>query len=613
MKLFLISGLLATSMFCLGQDSFIVVNEDSISSSEFKSAYQNNIDMEGMDKAIETYINFKLLQQEAEKTQVDTTAAFARIYAQSIQPEREKYLYNEGVKNQLIDEIWEHLQTDRKVEIFALGVANPFDLEAKKERSLLAQDLHQQVCKNQPPTQRVIELRKTLSENTVWIRPMKSSAEIERVIYKTPVGACSDIQNSENGFFFVKVLEERPSTGIIGLDFIFNPDKTQLKEAFEALENDAKWEDVVTKYHVSKANSGYVNKPRWDVDIPVEFLNQIIELKEGDVSKPFEAKDGFYIIKFYKQEKFDDKDDWTDYIVNNIAQSSYSMDYVQFVENHANNVVEISEDQSAINELVKALDKNFFSHEKEIEFKENKKIWSTNEMSFTQQDLLREFNLSKQFLGKNTHFDEFLAYSLPKYKTQFKLNNYITYLEKYESDFADASNLLKQAIKVNHLIEYEIYDKAVHDSVGLQQYLNDHMEDYTWPKRYALEIYRYRNPEDAKVLKKMLKRKKSSEEILTYFEGKKDEKGALSVVLTRGNFAMDGADTPKDFNPKKKIQSLTYRNGSSIVRLMSKLESRPKTIEEASRQLKEAYKAHYYEETLKNLKENATISIPSTL
>lgn len=613
MKSYLFSSLLLTCIFSLGQDSFIVVNEDTISTEKFKITYQNNIEMEGIDKAVDTYINFKLLQQEAEKTKVDTTAAFARIYAQSIQAERDKFLYNEEVKNKLVNEIWTNLQTDRKVEIFALGVANPFDLEAKKERSLLARDLHQQVCKNQPATQRVMEFRKTLPENKVWLRPMKSSAEIERVVYKTPVGACSDIQNSENGFFFVKVLEERPSTGIIGLDFIFNPDKTKLKEAYEELKNDAKWEDVVSKYNISRANSGYVNKPRWDVDIPSEFLNQIKNLEEGDVTKPFEAKDGFYIIKFYKQEKFNNKEIWKDWILNKIPQSSYSMDYVQFVENHANNVVEISEDQTAINELVKALDKNFFSNEKEIEFTENKMIWSTNEMSFNQQDLLREINLSKQFLGKNTNLDEFLAYSLPKYKTQFKLNNYVTNLEKYESDFAEASDLLKQAIKVNHLIEYEIYDKAVHDSVGLQQYLNDHIEDYTWPTRYALEIYRYRNPEDAKVLNKMLKRKKSSEEILTYFEDKKDEKGALAVVLTRGNFAIDGADTPKGFNPKKKIQSLTYRNGPSIVRLMSKLESRPKTIEEASRQLKEAYKAHYYEETLKNLKENATISLPSTL
>ncbi|MDG4950639.1 peptidylprolyl isomerase [Weeksellaceae bacterium KMM 9724] len=613
MKSYLFSSLLLTSIFSLGQDSFIIVNEDSISTKEFKTAYHNNIEMEGIDKAVDTYINFKLLQQEAEKTKVDTTAAFARIYTQSIQPERDKYLYNEEVKNKLVNEIWTNLQTDRKVEIFALGVANPFDLEAKKERSLLAKDLFQQVCKNQPATQRVIEFRKTLPENKVWLRPMKSSAEIERVVYKTPVGACSDIQNSENGFFFVKVLEERPSTGIIGLDFIFNPDKTKLQQASEELKNDAKWEDVVSKYNISKANTGYINKPRWDVDIPTEFLNEIKNLEEGAITEPFEAKDGYYIIKFYKQEKFDNKDNWTDWIENNIPQSSYSMDYVQYVENHANNVVEVIEDPSAQSEVIQALGKDFFSKDKEIEFKNNKKIWSTDEMSFSQQDLLREIKLSKQFLGKDTNFDEFLAYSLPKYKTQFKLNNYITHLEKYESDFAEASDLLKQAIKVNHLIEYEIYDKAVHDSIGLQKYLNDHIEDYTWPTRYALEIYRYKNPEDAKVLTKMLKRKKSSEEILKYFEGKKDDKGALAVVLTRGNFAIDGADTPKNFNPKKKIQSLTYRNGPSIVRLISKLESRPKTIEEASRQLKEAYKSYYYEETLKNLKKNATISLPSTL
>lgn len=613
MKLHLLSFLLLSFTFGLSQNSFITVNQDSISVQEFKKEYKKNIETEGIDKAVETFINFKLMQQEAEKTRVDTTAVFAQIYAQSIQPEREKYLYNPIIKEKLISEIWNNLQSDRKVEIHAIGVQNPFDKEQEKERLLLVQDLHQLVCNNKPSTSRVDTYIKENEDKSLWIRPMTISAEIERTVYQTPVGQCSQIQSSENGNFFVKVLEERPSSGIITLEYIHNKDRSELLKAQKALEANEDWDDVKKAYHQTETRKDLRNKVRYEAEIPSEFLKAIQEIKTKPYTEPFAARDGFYLIQVYKLQTFDKLENWENFIEKKIPQTEYALTYVQNVENRANQVVEIKEDKNSIEEVLKTLGKDFYSTEKEINFTSDKNIWSTDEQSFTQQNLLEELLLSKQYLNKNTDFNKLIEITIPKYKNQFILNNYLSNLQKYEPDFAEASHMLKEAIKVNHFIEYEVYAQAEMDSLGMKKYLNDNVQTFTWPTRYDLEIYRYKNPEDANTIANMLKKRKNSDEILKHFEGKRDKNGALAVVLTRGKFSLKDNDMPTNFNPKKKIQSLTYRNVPAIVKLNQKINSQPKTLGEASNELKEVYKMHRYEETLKKLRNNATISIPQTL
>lgn len=615
MKSYIFSLLFLISITALSQQSYIIVNEDSISLKEFKKEYHDNIEFEGLEQAVNTYIDFKLLQQEAAKTQVDTTAAFKRIYEQSIQSERDPYLYNAGVKEALINEIWQNLQTDKKVEVYALGLSNPFDLKAKNERKQLAQDLYNSVCKNQKATQEVKEFRQSLKNNSQWMRPMTTSAEIERSIYATKLGACSPIQQAEQGFYFVKVIDERPSTGNIFLSFIFNPEEKSIQKAYSELSEGQNWKDVARKYQSLNIQLGFPQKENWGERIPAAFLEVIKNLKPGEISKPFEAKDGFYVLKFHQQEKFDQLSDWKNWIDERIPQTSYAMDYVQYVEQLSDSLIEVKENKKALNALLKAVGQDLFATKDSITFNDNQTIWSssTSPTIFTQQELLQELNITRNYLTDKTDMDSFLAYFLPNLKTKFRVNSYIKHLENYETEFAKTSKLLKKAIRVNHYIENEIYYKAEQDTLGLKNYLKQHKADYTWPVRYELEIYRYKQSKDAKIITKMLENNKNSDEILSHFESKKDNNGVMSVYLSKGKFALDGPTTPPNFNPKKKVQTSTYQNSPAVIKVVQRLESRPKTFDEAKRQLTEDYKTYYYTTTLKNLRKNATISLPSTL
>lgn len=609
-KLFL-SVFIVSFSFCFGQQSYIIVNQDSISELEFKNQYQTNIEAEGIENAIETYIDFKLLQQAAHKLQVDTMRIFHRIFEESIRPEREQYIYLPEIKEKLVTEIWQNLQTDRQAEVYAMGIQNPFDEENKIKKKELVQDLHHYVCENQITT----SATEYLSNNPVrksWVRPFSISSEIERAIYQTPIGNCSEIQTSERGYFFVKVLNERPSSGFTTFDYIFNVDKNKLEQAQRSLQNQEEWKNVKNLFHqkLNDKSSGEIQ--RLGENIPEKFLDAIHNNGQNNFTEIVAYDQGFYLIRLLKQENFNDLNAWEDWIHERILYSSYANDYLENLENRAMKLVKIEENQDAIQEVIQVLMKNN-NDKSSLSFALNKPIWLVDNQEFNQSDLINELSNAKQLFDENVALNLLADDMIPKLKKQFVLNQYLGNLEFYDNDFAEFSNLLKESIKINHLIEMEVNAKAENDTLGLKNYLYQNIEKFIWPKSYDLEIYRYGNDDDAEKILQFLKNNKNNEEIMTYFDGKTDENGALSVIYTKAKIPLQHPELPKDFNPKKKIQQIPYKSTMAIIKLNAVLEPHPMQFEEVIMPLKEMYKTHLYEQTLKNLREEANIFVPSTL
>lgn len=613
MRLILLIILFLNFHIGYSQIDYIIVNQDSISVQEFKESYQNNIEIEGLASAIETYIDFKLLQQAAHRLEVDSMRAFHRIFEESIRPEREKYLYRPEIEHKLKSEIWQNLQTDRQAEIYAIGIQNPFDKQNVAEKEKLVQDLYQHICENKKVSEKSISYLENNPILKSWVRPFSVSAEIERVIYQTPIGQCSEIHASERGNFFVKVLQERPSSGFVTFDFIYNQDKNKLVEAQNALQNQKDWTKVKTQYHQptsGKANTDYV---KLGESISEDFLHAIQSLKDESITDIVESDQGYYLIQVYRQEKFDEFKNWETWMEERILHSSYVLDYIEALENRALEVIQIQEDQNAIEEVLVAVGNDFYKDKTMKSLDLNKPIWMYGNQSFGQNDLLYELNNSKQFYHENSDFRQVVNDIIPKLKKQFILNHYLSDLEKHEIEFAKSANLIRESIKINHLIEFEINAKAEKDTLGMQKFLNQNIEKFTWPKRYDLDIYRYRNAEDAEVIIRALNRKKSSDEIMKEFEGKTDEKGALRVVYTNAKIPLDHSDIPSDFHPKKKIQNIHFKNTPAIIKLNAVLKSQPMSLEEAINPLKEMYKVYQYEQMLKNLREASNIFVPQTL
>lgn len=604
---FLVFSLTIASIL-FGQEAYITVNQDSISLNQFKKDYKNNIEAEGFNKAINTYIDFTLLLQASNQNKIDTTKAFKALFQQNIKPIVDSYLLSDDVTQKELPKIWNNFKTDKKISVYGIGIRNPYNKILVREKSSLINNMYKYVCKGEEiPLKETKKIDET-NINEYWIRPFSIDKEIERVAYETKVGSCSAIKDGNNKMYFVKVLEERPNTGTFQLEYIWASQEKKIQEAYAKIKNGEKWHKVQSNY---KSQNNDV-KNFYKEDVPEELLKTFNQLKEREVSEPFKYKENWYIVKLNLHEKCNELNNCKDWFAQKLKTTDYKKLYQENNLNTAKEKVKLTENKEAINEVLNTLGNNFFESEDAITFTKNEPIWTSKYAKFTQQQLMREFILAKNHFDKNTDFNQFTKAFLPRFKDTFLLNTYVKNLDKYQPELAKHSNILENAIKINHFIDTKIYNYAKKDSVGIMAYLKNNSEKYSWGKRYLLEIYKYQTDSSKDKILKLLKKNKSKENIIAAFKGIKTADNAFELVALTGKIPVDDPSLFKGFNSHKKIQTGTFKNQKAIFRLVEKLEPTLMTIKEAGQRLREEYQEFYYYKTLKKLKKNATISIPLT-
>lgn len=83
-----------------------------------------------------------------------------------------------------------------------------------------------------------------------------------------------------------------------------------------------------------------------------------------------------------------------------------------------------------------------------------------------------------------------------------------------------------------------VWSKAVKDTVGLEQYYEQHKTDFMYPVRYDADIYTCANAAVAKQVRNLMKKGKKNEEVLRAVN-----KNDSTAVRSRA------ASTPRRSNP----------------------------------------------------------------
>lgn len=594
---------------CWAQTSYVKVNNDSISLQDFKHLYKKNIAAEGWEKSVEAYVDFTLLQQAAIRKQADTTQYFIKYLEQSIPAIKEEYTIDQELKEQLIQTSFERMQEDREVEIYTLVPRSVAQSQAAKE-DILAQ--RERMC-HSAKTKLAGAFKEQYTINAGWLRGLDLPYELENTVYNTTPGTCSEVKEFGQGFYFVRVLNKRPALGVVYLSVIANQDKNQIEQAYQALQKGEKFAEVVAQYSTephTKKKKG--NMPPQKGALITDFYNAIKNLKFKEYSQPFVHDGVGYILQLNYAEKCKKTSSCSDWIEQQINTSDRKALLLEKMHKKATDLVEVKENKKALDAVVKIAGDDFFTKKDSLIFKENQKIFYTEDFSFGQQDLVRELLLSKKvFKGKSVQLQQFLDLYIPIWKRDLAIKSYTYKLEKYNEDYKREVDFLKNALRANYFIEKYMYSAAEKDSIGMQKYLEENQSEYMWQKRYELDIVRYEKEEDAAEITKLLKKKNGKEKILEKYKGELVG-NKLRVNVTSGKFTTTDKDLGKNFDPNKKIQKTTFRNKSAIVKLVKKLPVSPMNLREAYKLIKEPYQQYFYKETIKELRKNATIIIPKT-
>ena len=348
MKRFVLGTLFLTFIFAPSlkaqkeQSTVAWINDQPISSEEFLYAFKKNranntpVTEDSLFNYLEQYLNFKLKVLEAEKIGLDTTQKFLSEFNTYTREIQKPYLQNPKQENDLIVEAYERLQWEIRAAHILVRIPKsnlPKDtleaynqIQSIRNQILQGADFGEMAKKNSQDGSASVGGDLGYFTGFSMVYPFESAA------FQTEKGKVSEIVRSQFGYHLVKVLDRRRARGRVKTSHIFinasNKSDTRAKQliqkAYDSLQNGGDWRAICATYSEdSRSRLSGGTLPFYGVgQFPEPLLDAAFELKEpSQYSKPIKSNFGWHILKLEEKEPIKSLSELKPDIINKIRRS----------------------------------------------------------------------------------------------------------------------------------------------------------------------------------------------------------------------------------------------------------------------------------------------------
>lgn len=532
--------------------------------SEFKHIY-NKTNGEKADYSeaslreyLDLYINFKLQVAEGEAIGLDEKPTVRSEQERYKRQLASTYLIDREITEKLVREAYDRSKEDRRISHILIATNEGMTEQALRE----AYDRAKKV-KNEVTAQNFGQLAGQYSDDQYskskggdlgYYTALQLPYSLETAAYTIKKGEVSDIVKTQYGYHIVSVTAVRPAKGSVKVAHILIRNRKDPKGAkkkidslYGALMDGAEFEQVAAANSQDNATKNRGGQLGWiSINQYAEaFEAQIFALKQdGNISKPFQTKAGWHILK--RQQAI---------------QNPRYQDVKTEITNTIKRKPRFELIQDALVEDIK----------KESDFKENTKIkqmlidslkregtfltyrWrAPKEDGFSAQPLftigklqgtVREFMVlaqrgQKERFGQPRTVEAAVERILKKLITQKALAYEETQLEKRYPEFKALMREYDEGILLFEVKKELIWDKASSDEEGLKAFFEAHRDDYQWKDRANVTFYTLRT-DDKKLIRKIRckAKRKSTETVKALFNKDREIVQTTTGVYEKGKNA----------------------------------------------------------------------------
>ncbi len=581
---------LLIGFFLFGQTQFITINGDITSLEEFEKSQQQNLKMLGVDKSIELFTDFELLTQFALSEGADNDQKFIKNYYLALDEFRE----NEKVPSQkidaAIDKMYQKIKTEYKVQILYADAKHKEEIQSKIEKG----NDFTQLISQYSLSQEFIE--------PSYLKYQQLGDEELKMIQNIKVSKVSQpISFGGDKWMWIKKINERPNAGLYRFQRIGHKDKNVLENLRQRAIDGEDFTKLVEEYsQIPKDGKGVLKDAM--AGIPDEVYAAAKGVKVGDYTPVFEYNGMYQLYRVLRHVPMQNKKEKRAILFP---------------------IFELSDEYYALyDENLKKIDtvKSFKVYPKNREeLKANGSIWfqdtiTTREkklfeiggVEVQQSDILNNMREAGAETVDSQLIDLTIEESLYNLKAMY-YENVLFYQEERTRSVVDS---IKKANLISYAFDELILNKSYSDEKGMKDYIAKNKERFTFPERAQMRNYYCVNQSVATELEKMMKKRKSDEEIKAAFQGKVDANNRPFIYLEQGKVSQNSEEYPNGVPFKKGIYTTHLEDGRYLVSQVQKiLPPQLMTLEEAKLGLMEEYQNEYYKKTIHDLKENATIEI----
>ena len=631
--------------------TLITIGDKEISAKEFMDTYEKNnvntdvIDKKNVDEYLKLYIDFKLKVAEAEYLKMDTVASFQKELAKYRQQLAKPYFSNDDITDELVKEAYDRMQYDMNAAhiLFRCDVnAVPADTLAVYNKAM---EVRERILKGENFGAMAVEFSEDPSARDMEEIPGVRRAYVgnkgelgyfsafdmvypfESGVYDTEVGSVSMPIRSSFGYHIIKVNSKTPALGLIRAAHIFiaadpnDPNKTDSVLCAKAnniynevVNNPENWTDCVRRYSDDKgtiANNGVLTPFRVNQIVP-EFITALKELQPNEISKPVKSSFGYHIIKLVANtppENFESEEnrikervgrDMRGLLSEEIAMRRIMKDN-SFKENH-----------KVKDEFIATIDSSIIAAQYEAgkEIDATKVLFSTKDKSWTVQDFI-------DFIYKNQKKQGFMtpaAYSYQLYDNFLQQEVFAYEDSKLEEKYPDFKALVQEyhdGILLFSLMENEVWNKAVEDTLGLQNYYEENKDSYMWNDRVKAMVVTCHRKDNVEEIKGLIRDGIELDSLRTFIKENKSQASARVSFYQKGDNV--NVDATQWMEGTIAEYSSSVDNTTQIVKILEVRQPEPKTFREAKGHVTSAYQAQLEQEWIQGLREKFDVTVNEKL
>ena len=529
-KILLFIFLLSNINMSFSQD-ILQIDNKTISLAEFenifyKNNYNDTIDKQYLDEYIELFINFKLKVLEAESLYMDTISTFIKELDGYKEQLAKPYLRNKEFDDLMIKEAYDRMLFDVKASHILIKV-NEESTDSDNEAFKKATSIRNEIINNKISYS---DAAKKYSEDPSvqnnggdlgFFTAFMMVYDFESAVYELEINEISKPIKTKYGYHLIKLFDKRRALGEIQVAHImFKKNKNtsdnsnvkeKINEIYTKLNDGEDFAELAERFSEDRSTAVKGGRlPPFGVGKMVpEFEEIAFSLnKPAEYSRPFETDFGWHIISLINKNDIPSFNDVKKEIKNKISRDSRGeLSKISLIDKLKNNY-KVKNNVNNFKKLRKFAYKNvklsnwdgindidsevlFYIDSLEILVSDFVTYVLLNQKNETDFDILYQDFVNVKLLS---HEKNMLSFKYPEYKAL--LNEY------------------REGILLFDITNLNVWNKAVNDTVGLNQYFIDNQQNYMWNDRVEASIYTCSNKTIASRVKFQLLFSQSNDKIL---------------------------------------------------------------------------------------------------
>lgn len=600
---FLSTGLALLSLCSSAQDDVLKLNEDiaskwlvavegdTITAGDFWYVFnKNNFKKEvPTDSSLTEYrslfTKFLLKVKDAEAAGLDTTDKFKKEFDGYKNQLTESYLKDRSVSDQLVKEGYDRMHTDIEASHILIELnyhALPDDTMSAYKTALKVKKLAE---KGQDFGALAVKYSKDPSavSNKGYLgffTAFKMVYPFENAAYNTEVNGISEIVRTRFGYHILKVHSKRKAVGEIKVAHIMTlvkeemsedekkDAKTRIDEIYKKLQAGEPFEALAQQFSEDRQSQSKGGELPWfgtGKYVP-PFENASFSLKEnGDYSEPVQTIYGWHIIKRLERKDIAPFEEMEATLKNKVSRSDRAELSETTMLSKIKAEYDFKENRKGIDNFYQYCDTTLLTGkwEKPVSKKLETVMFSFAGKKYTQNDFA-DYLVSKLVPKRNGNYKRIVHYSYGEWMKQLLTEYEKSQLERKDPEYSRLLKEYRDGIILFELTDQKVWSKALSDTVGLQAFYKarvDTANEWKWDTRMVGTIYKCKDEETAKLVRKFLKKKKDDVYILENI----NKESKLNVRVEQGKYQRKERYELDPFKFKKGVSKVEEVDGSYIV------------------------------------------------